>query len=183
MKNLLFFLMVSGIFAWNVQGQELHFGVKAGANFSSLKISSEFGGGSPDGATSFYVGGLADIGFSEKFHVQPEILYSMEGAKDADISYLNIPVMLKYYLIEGLNIQAGPQIGFLLDAEGGTDGLKSSNFGINFGAAYELAGGFFVDARYNLGLSNISDIEVDPGFSGDVSLKTKGFQLGVGYRF
>ena len=83
----------------------------------------------------------------------------------------------------GLNVQAGPQIGFLLDAEGGTDGLKSSNFGINFGAAYELAGGFFVDARYNLGLSDISDIEVDPIFSGDVSLKTKGFQLGVGYRF
>jgi opacity protein-like surface antigen len=183
MKKLLFFLMISGVFAWNVQSQDLHFGVKAGANFSNLKISSDFGGVSPDGATSFYVGGLADIGFSEKFHVQPEILYSMEGAKDADISYLNIPVMLKYYLIEGLNIQAGPQIGVLLDAEGGTDGLKSSNFGVNFGAAYELAGGFFVDARYNLGLSNIADVEVDPDFGGDFSLKTKGFQLGVGYRF
>ena len=183
MKNLLIILMVSGVFAWNVQGQELHFGVKAGANFSNLKISSDLGGVTPDGATSFYVGGLADIGFSEKFHVQPEILYSIEGAKDADISFLNIPVMLKYYIFGGLNVQAGPQIGFLLDAEGGTDGLKSSNFGINFGAAYELAGGFFVDARYNLGLSDISDIEVDPIFSGDVSLKTKGFQLGVGYRF
>jgi len=183
MKNLLIILMVSGVFAWNAQGQELHFGVKAGANFSNLKFSSDLGDVTPDGATSFYVGGLADIGFSEKFHVQPEILYSIEGAEDADISFLNIPVMLKYYIIGGLNIQAGPQIGFILDAEGGTDGLKSSNFGINFGAAYELAGGFFVDARYNLGLSDISDIEVDPIFSGDVSLKTKGFQLGVGYRF
>ena len=183
MKKLLFFLMISGVFVWNVQSQDLHFGVKAGANFSNLKISTDFGSASPDGATSFYVGALADIGFSEKFHVQPEILYSMEGAKDADISFLNIPVMLKYYILGGLNIQAGPQIGILLDAEGGTDGLKSSNFGVNFGAAYELAGGFFVDARYNLGLSNITDISGDPDILEDISLKTKGFQLGVGYRF
>ncbi|TFG78986.1 MAG: PorT family protein [Flavobacteriales bacterium] len=184
MKNLVFILLASCVFAWNVEGQELHFGVKAGANFSNLKVSSDFGGGSPDGATSFFVGGLADIGFSDKFHVQPEVLYSIEGAKDADVSYLNVPVMLKYYVIGGLNIQAGPQIGFLVDAEGGTDGLKSTNFGFNFGAAYELPGGFFVDARYNLGLSDILDSgNTDPGFSGDVSLKTKGFQLGVGYRF
>ncbi len=183
MKNLLTIIMVSGVFAFNVQGQELNFGVKAGANFSNVEISSDFGDISPDGATSFYVGGLVDIGFSEKFHIQPELLYSMEGAKDADVSFVNIPVMLKYYLLAGLNIQAGPQIGFLVDAEGGTDGLKSTNFGLNFGAAYELPGGFFVDARYNLGLSDIADAQVDPEFSGNLSLKTKGFQLGVGYRF
>ena len=88
--------------------------------------------------------------------------------------------MLKYYIVEGFNLQAGPQLGILVDAEGGTDGLKSSNFGINFGAAFEVIGGFFADARYNLGLSNIAD--EDPGF-GDFTLKTKGFQLGVGYRF
>lgn len=89
--------------------------------------------------------------------------------------------MLKYYIVDGFNVQAGPQIGFLVDAEGGdTDGLKSTNFVLNFGAAYELPAGFFVDARYNLGLSNIA--EEEPGFE-DISLKTKGFQLGVGYRF
>jgi opacity protein-like surface antigen len=179
MKNRVFILLASCVFAWNVQGQELHLGVKAGANFSNLKLSSDFGGLSPDGATSFFVGGLADIGLSDKLHVQPELLYSIEGAKDSDISYLNVPVMLKYYLIAGLNLQAGPQIGILVDAEGGTDGLKSTNFGFNFGAAYELPGGFFVDARYNLGLSDISD----PDFSNDFTVKTKGFQLGVGYRF
>ena len=183
MKKLLTIIMVSGVFAWNAQGQEVKFGVKAGANFSNVNVSSDFGNISPDGATSFYVGGLADIGLSEKFHVQPELQYSMEGAKDADVSFVNLPVMLKYYLIEGLNVQAGPQIGFLVDAEGGTDGFKSTNFGMNFGAAYELAGGFFVDARYNLGLTDIADIEVDPEFSGNVSLKTSSFQLGVGYRF
>jgi opacity protein-like surface antigen len=181
MKKNLFFLIAIGMFCTGIQAQGITFGVKAGANFSNLKISFDSeGGASPDGATSIFVGGLLDVGLTEKIHFQPEIQYSIEGAKDGDITYFNVPLMLKYYLIEGLNIQAGPQLGLLVDAEGGTDGLKSSNFALNFGAAYELVGGFFVDARYNLGLSNIA--EEDPGFA-DFKVNTKGFQLGVGYRF
>lgn len=183
MKKHILILAAFSLFAWNAQGQSASFGVKAGANFSNLKVSFDEGSASPDGATSFYAGAFVDLGISEKVHLQPEALYSIEGAKDADVTYLDIPVMFKYYLIEAFNIQAGPQFGILLDAEGGTDGLKTANVGVNFGAAYELPGGFFVDARYNLGLSNIADIENDPGFTEDVSLKTKNFQLGVGYRF
>lgn len=123
---------------------------------------------------------MVDVGISEKVHFKPALQYSIEGVKHADISYVNVPLMLKYYIVEGFNLQAGPQLGILVDAEGGTDGLKTSNFGINFGAAFEVIGGFFADTRHNLGLSNIAD--EDPGF-GDFTLKTKGFQLGVGYRF
>ena len=181
MKKLIISLVAVVAFVSNAQAQGITFGVKAGANFSNLKITFDSeGGASPDGATSVFVGGLLDVGLTEKVHFQPEIQYSIEGAKDGDITYFNVPLMLKYYLVEGLNIQAGPQIGILVDAEGGTDGLKSSNFALNFGAAYEVVGGFFVDARYNLGLSNIA--EDDPDF-GDFKVKTKGFQLGVGYRF
>lgn len=180
MKKILIFLVASVAFAISAQAQSIKFGVKAGANFSNLKISFDSEGASPDGATSIFVGGLVDFGLGDKIHFQPEIQYSIEGAKDGDITYFNVPLMLKYYLIEGFNIQAGPQFGLLVDAEGGTEGLKSSNFALNFGAAYEVAGGFFVDARYNLGLSNIA--EEEPGF-GDFTVKTKGFQLGVGYRF
>ncbi|NNJ89876.1 MAG: PorT family protein [Eudoraea sp.] len=180
MKKMIISLVAAVAFIGNAQAQGITFGVKAGANFSNLKISFDSEGASPDGATSIFVGGLLDVGLSDKVHFQPEIQYSIEGAKDGDVTYFNVPLMLKYYLIEGLNVQAGPQLGLLVDAEGGTEGLKSSNFALNFGAAYELVGGFFVDARYNLGLSNIA--EEDTGF-GDFSLKTKGFQLGVGYRF
>jgi hypothetical protein len=180
MRKSLIFLLAIGVFGFSANAQGVKFGVKAGANFSNLKISIDSEGASPDGATSVFIGGLVDIGISEKVHFQPELQYSIEGAKDADVSYFNVPLMLKYYLVQGFNIQAGPQMGILVDAEGGTDGLKSTNFGLNFGAAFEVAGGFFADARYNLGLSNIA--ETDPDF-GDISLKTKGFQLGVGYRF
>ncbi|EAR16494.1 MULTISPECIES: porin family protein [Robiginitalea] len=181
MKKLLIFCLVLGAFQLQAQDRDITFGVKAGANFSNLKLDFDGDGISPDGATSIFVGGYVDIGIAEKLNFQPELQYSIEGAKDASVSFINLPLMLKYYVVDGFNVQAGPQIGFLVDAEDGdTDGLKSTNFALNFGAAYELPAGFFVDARYNLGLSNIA--EEEPGFE-DISLKTKGFQLGVGYRF
>ncbi|GGD48911.1 porin family protein [Muriicola marianensis] len=180
MKKTLILLVALIAYGTNANAQNVTFGVKAGANFSNLKVVFDGEGASPDGATSLYVGGLVDVGISENFHFQPELLYSIEGAQDAEVSYVNVPLMVKYYLVEGFNIQAGPQIGILADAEGGTDGLKGTNFGLNFGAAFEVIGGFFADARYNLGVANIA--EDDPGFS-DAKLRTKGFQLGVGYRF
>ena len=152
--------------------QDIKFGVKAGANFSNLT-----GDADTDGITSFYVGGLADFTISEKFHVQPELLYSMEGGEDAEISYLRIPIMAKYYLMEGFNLQAGPVVGFKVGADDNIDEFTTStDFGLGLGAAYELASGLFFDARYNFGLSNISDVD---GF--DVG--TSAFQVGLGYRF
>ncbi len=180
MKKLVLISFLLLAFQIHAQDKAITFGIKAGANFSNLKLDTGAGGLTPDGATSIFIGALADIGVADKLHFQPELQYSIEGAKDADITYFNVPLMLKYYLIDGFNVQAGPQIGFVLDAEGGTDGLKSSNFALNIGAAYELPGGFFADARYNFGLSNIA--EEEPGFE-DFTLKTKGFQLGIGYRF
>lgn len=167
------------LIGFGANAQDIKLGVKAGANFSNIKVDTDFGGGSPDGATSFYIGGLVDFSVSEKFHVQPEVLYSIEGAKDLDFSYVNIPLMGKFYLVEGFNIQAGPQLGILVDAEGGTDGLKSTNLSLNVGAAYEMEAGLFFDARYNFGLSNI--LEEEEGFNSE--LNTKGFQVGLGYRF
>lgn len=100
--------------------------------------------------------------------------------------------MGKYYVTEGLSLQAGPQIGFLLSAKGKTeasamglsieeeedvkDEFKGLDFGLNFGAGYELENGLGFDVRYNLGLSNISDYDDANGGNGV-------FQITVGYAF
>jgi len=183
MKKLFFFSAVVLLMSITAKSQSITFGVKGGANFSNLKVDTDAGGGSPDGATSLYVGGLVDLGISEKFHIQPELLYSIEGADDLDISFINLPIMGKYYVTESLNVQFGPQIGFVVDAEGGTDDIKATNISLNFGAAYELPSGLFFDARYNLGVSDINDSDVEDFGVGDVELRTKGFQIGLGYRF
>lgn len=178
----------------SVSAQETRFGVKAGANLTTFTGDVE----DLDSKVGFHVGGFAEIKLTDKFAVQPEILFSTQGAKykepgyeeKTNLSYLNIPVMAKYYVAEKFSLEAGPQIGFLLsakakfdgDGESGDedikDGLKSIDFGVNFGAGYDFTENVSVGLRYNLGLSNISDAEV-----GDGKIKNSVFSLSVGYKF
>ncbi|KGO89520.1 porin family protein [Flavobacterium suncheonense] len=152
---------------------DVRFGPKAGVTFTNFT-----GDGDSDGKTGFFVGGFADISISEKFHIQPEVLYSSEGADKASIDYIRIPVMAKYYVAEGFNLQAGPNIGFKVATENDAvdESTKSTDFGLGLGAAYDLPMGLIIEARYNLGLANISDVS---GFDS----KNTGFQIGLGYKF
>jgi opacity protein-like surface antigen len=172
MKKII--LSIAAVFAFGAaNAQDMKFGVKGGY------INSNFTGDfDTDAKSSFYFGGLVDFTISEKFHIQPELLYSMEGADndEADLNFVRIPVMAKYYVAEGFNIQAGPQFGFVAGGGEVKEATKSFDLGLGFGAAYELSSGLFFDARYNLGMSNISDID-------GVDAKTSSFQLGLGYRF
>lgn len=157
----------------NAQSETVKFGVKAGANMTNFT-----GDVDSDGKTGFFVGGLVDLPIAANFHVQPELLYSSEGAEDANLDYLKVPIMAKYYIMEGLNLQAGPYLGFKIGGDDLTDEMTNSfDFGIAGGAGYELPIGLFFDARYNIGMSNIYD---GPG---DFDTKNVGVQFGVGYRF
>ncbi|WP_333599951.1 porin family protein [Flavobacterium sp.] len=153
---------------------DMKFGVKAGYT------NSTFTGDTPSGLKAnggFYIGGLVDFSVSETFHVQPELLYSIEGAKDNKLNYLRIPIMAKYYIMEGLNLQAGPELAFKAGGDDIKDQAKSLDYGLGIGAAYELESGLMFDARYNLGLANIDD----SGSGGNV--KNVSFNIGLGYRF
>lgn len=173
MKKLM--MAALAVFAFGeMSAQDLTFGVKGGVNFSNF-TGDDF---DADGTTGFYVGGLADISLTDEFHFQPEVLYSMEGAKDASLTYLRIPLMAKYYIADSFALLAGPSLGFKVGAEDDfiDEATKSMDFGLGIGAAYELENGFFFDARYNLGLSNISDVD-------EAELKNTNIQIGVGFRF
>ncbi|MDR7211350.1 porin family protein [Flavobacterium piscis] len=177
--------------------QEVKFGVKGGLNIAN------FGGDAEDtkSLVGFHVGGFAEIKLSDKFAIQPELLYSAQGAKEEyselgetvevtqNLGYLNIPVMAKYYVAKGFSLEAGPQIGFLLNAkfkaeyqgesedESNKDDFKSVDFGVNFGAGYDFTENLSVGLRYNLGLSNIYED------SGDYKLNNNVFSISVGYKF
>jgi opacity protein-like surface antigen len=183
--------------------QETKFGVKGGLNIAN------FGGDAEDTKSliGFHVGGFAEFKLSEKFAIQPELLYSAQGAKIEEsfedesfesklsLGYLNIPVMAKFYVAEGFSLEAGPQIGFLLSAkskweetfEGETvsgdtdvkDAYKSIDFGVNFGAGYNFTENLSAGVRYNLGLSNIAENEDGDDFK----LTNNVFSISIGYKF
>lgn len=195
---------VLGIMSVNAQNADieaLQLGVRAGYNMSNLNgdMADEFDSKSLSG---FHIGLFTEFPLAPRFSIQPEVIYSTQGAKfesafgDADLrtQYLNVPVLAKVYLADGFNIQAGPQIGFLTGAEWQIDGaddidvsddLKGTDFGLLFGAGYKLAQGVTIDARYNLGLSNIYDDEQGAfdNIDADNEWKNGVFQIGIGYQF
>ncbi|GAB2762173.1 hypothetical protein GCM10010465_03610 [Actinomadura fibrosa] len=162
------------------------FGIKAGLNVSNIHYNIE--GASPEGATGLYAGTFVDFTLSPKFHLQPEVMYSVEGIKDGSVTFVNVPVVLKWFFAENIQLHAGPQLGVVIDAEGGTNGLESTILSGVFGLGYEMPSGFQISTRFAMGATSIIDknFKVDSGMGYDlVGIKgwTRTFQLGLGYKF
>lgn len=166
---------------------QVNFGLKAGLNVSNAEYNVT--NASPEGRVGFYAGTFVDFELSEKFHVQPELLYSSEGIKDGSLDFLHLPVTVKWYFFEGISFHAGPQIGMVIDAEGGTAGLNDYSLSGVGGLGYEApGGGFMITARFTHGITSI----IDPDFAFDsgmgynisgIKAWTRALQFGLGYKF
>lgn len=165
---------------------EFSLGAKGGLNFAKVDFTSP--GTTYDNRTGYHFGAFGLFKFT-KIGIQPEIIFSEQGSKvknvntnnvEANFSYINIPVILKLYLVGGLNLQAGPQFGFLskadIDGSSVKDFVKSSDLSFALGAGWDLPFGLTLDLRYNLGLSDNND-----GFDGD-QLKNQVWQVSAGYK-
>ncbi|HIB36971.1 porin family protein [Mesonia sp.] len=179
-------------------------GVKGGVNFANLTGDDI---GDTKTRTSFNAGFVAEIPISERFSIQPEVLYSGQGFDieeidqnnefdtddnvEAQLDYIQIPLLAKIYLVKGLNIQAGPQIGFLINEEidyqptddAGdidTDVAEDIDFSLAAGVEYKFDGGFFLQGRYNYGFTNVFK---ESDLFGDPDIKNSVFQVGVGFMF
>src|ERR1700712_4760182 len=96
MKRIyLFTVMVIAGFV--VQAQNLQFGLKGGLNLSSIdnNTTANF-----SNRLGYHVGGLIHIPVSPQIAIQPEVVYSSEGAKytvsngaehTLQLNYINIP--------------------------------------------------------------------------------------------
>ena len=184
MKKILFTVFaVCIMFAASAQFKG---GLKAGANLANLTgdvtdTKMLFG---------FHVGAYGQFSLSDALTLQPEVLYYGAGAAydpdgDIKLNYLVVPVMFKYNLGESFNIQAGPQVGLLLSAEANPGGVdikdfvSGTDFSLNVGVGAGF-GKFSVDARYSLGLSNISDDGSNDEIKNAVIQISLGYQLFVG---
>lgn len=181
MKKVLLVIVLAILGFANVNAQEINFGIKGGLNFADITGDKT---GDMGTVTAFNFGIMSEIAITEKFSFQPELLYSGQGYSINDdtvaLSYLNIPLMGKYYLTKGLSLEAGPQVGFLISAKNDKTDVKNLfntlDFGVNFGLGYKLNNGLNFGARYNLGLT---DINKRDGFT----YKNSVLQLSIGYFF
>mgnify|MGYP001140984532 CR=1 FL=1 len=164
-------------------GQFSRFGVKAGLNMSNMTVE-----GNNDQNLKFglHAGVFNKIMILDKFAVQPELLYSSKGFKNnfdesliADgeakfnLSYIDLPVKLVYYLAEDFSFQFGPYVGYMLNANVDTDAevlnyfnidsqdeidrdrFNAIDFGLTGGLSFELAP-LVVGFNYNIGLTQVA---------------------------
>ena len=204
---LLIALTIFGLTQANAQ----NFGFKGGYNYSSFngEVAKD---NTLKGLSGFYVGALLELPLGDVLSLQPEVIYSRQGAaweqknilgefkKDLKLDYLNIPVMAKVNL-GPLFLQGGVQFGFLVGkpevsytrgAQRVTekvdkDAYASFDFGVGAGLGVNLSQHFFVEARYTHSLTNALDPNnnslKNAHISDDNNFKNAVLSLGLGVKF
>jgi hypothetical protein len=169
-------------------------GVKAGVNIAKLSGEDD-----DDEDTKSLVGAVGGLfvgkQINDTFGIRVEGLFSQKGVKNAEqavddfkykLTYIDVPVLLTLGPSSStdtrFNVFTGPQFSFKTKAEFEENGVdfdaddivKSSDLGWVLGVGMEK-GRVTADARYTLGLSNISEL------SGD-DIKNKVFSVMIGIK-
>jgi hypothetical protein len=106
-------------------------GLKAGLNVSDVHFNHSVMNDDVKFRNGLNVGVFGNYYLNDRFDVQAELLYSQQGYRNTipmtDLGgtvisdgfkslkhYLNIPVLIKFYPLKRLYLEAGPQVGFRL---------------------------------------------------------------------
>ena len=189
MKKLLLLTLI--ICHFLVAKAQIHFGIRAGYNLSSIISSGVLVIDTQQAKSGFNAGIFSSIPLCNHFSVQPEISYSEQGSKSNDslartsYNYLNVPVSIKYQHRSGIFLQTGPQIGSLLNSKYKSQTYsqdlksvsKSTDFSWVFVAGYKLSTmNLGIDVRYNYGLTNMTTYT-------DLTAKNSVLQIDLFYIF
>lgn len=174
------------------------FGAKAGVNINKIN-----GQAYKDGFNyNYLLGGFMQFNFSKTFGIQPEINFAQSSSeftnssstvyddlfldgsqKKAKLDYLKIPVLLNVNLgpSKRVKLQFGPQYGNILKQT--VDSLKT-NGNIFKTADWAAVGGLWIQlpfvnigARYEVGLTNLNDIDNQQKW------KSQAFTIFAGFTF
>jgi hypothetical protein len=198
---------------------KISYGIRAGVTnatmqgdaVESFKNILNFANGSvtTQSKTGIYGGGFVNIPVSETFSIEPGITYTQKGyemrgsigIKETDLisgrsqlnlGYVELPVLAKVNL-SGLQLFAGPQVGYLTNA---TLRTRAGALGFNFindrrdvknqfndidvsltgGVGYQFTNGFRVQAAYDHGLSRVNSGQ-------SVEAYNRAVKVGIGFRF
>ena len=187
MKKTIFVTVLLVAISMNMQAQLVKFGVKAGVNYANQNgsdITVNSTNYTTSAITSYHAGLIAEIKLVDSFAIQPELLYSTQGAtyKNAgeefrnELGYLSIPVLAKINLNKFVSLELGPQASFLLSERNNFD-VKDANtfdFAVVGGLGLNITKSLFIQGRYGLGLTDASK---------DAQVKNSVVQVSAGLKF
>ena len=193
-----FVLIAAAIVCMSASAQ-VQFGAKVGFDMTNFWGKDTEHGMKP----SYQAGLIMEYKFSNKFAIAPEVVFASQGGKfkaidvelfDYNISknvtfntnYINVPLMLKYYVSPAFSLDFGPQVGFNVYSKVSVEDVdkpldmkdvtNTVDFGLGLGGTYNLTDNAFVQARYTLGLTNVFDID-------DSHEKNGNIQIAFGMKF
>ena len=144
---------------------------------------------------NYQAGVVMEYKFSPKFAIAPEVVFAAQGGTCTldnptmslsqrevkyTTNYINVPVMLKYYLSPAFSIDLGPQVGFNVYSKSRhgdqKEYTKNIDFGIGLGGTYNLTDKAFIQTRYTIGLTKVFKFE-------NIEAKNGNIQLAFGMKF
>lgn len=156
---------------------KIDFGFRFGLSLSDLTTSSN----TLEPRPTFMLGVHAEYKFTPSWSIQPELIYARKGRFSRSprldsgprtenrllLDYVELPVLAKYYFNQGLSLEVGPYLSYLIKAEQenleNTTIQSSSVFqqvenvdaGLAIGATYITDWNFFVGMRITHGFINV----------------------------
>jgi opacity protein-like surface antigen len=170
-------------------------GVKAGINYATQYTESTASGVTFQSIIGVHGGGYVNYFLLDFFAVQAELMVSGKGSMwqnpfyDAkyDLTYIDLPLLIKFQPVPLFNVHAGTQLSYLLIASQKDYGTgQRTNVRGNFyqfdpsvvvGVEANLPKRINVTVRYILGLTTATT-----GAPYTEIWKNKSFQLSIGYR-
>ena len=193
MKKL---LLASAIALFGALDAQLHIGAKGGLSVTTLFAEYQGTKGVSDSKIAPYFGLTLQTSVNEKLKFQAEALYTVLGGKNSEngesadfkIPEFIIPVSLKYYSTEKFYLQGVLNFGFISNPKvsvnssiisgsgDASSAFKSLDMGLLLGAGFRVAPKLDLDARFNIGLNNISDMD-------GMVMRNNYWQVGLNYWF
>jgi len=179
MRNLILLPLL--VLSFACYSQSVGLGLKAGANISNFS-NADFGDLKSKALFSFHGGAYLNIGLGN-IYIQPELLVSTIGAKldsatgsdKLKLTYLSVPVMVKYKGASAVYFEIGPQFSFKLSEDLGNQSINNFAKDLDLSAAAGIGlqskAGLGIGARYLVGLSKVGDFDAgnfDPDFKNSV---------------
>ena len=184
-------LIVAGLFTISAQ-RKVYFTPKVGLNTTTITSTSG------DWTSGLNLGFGIEWLITPKIGIESGIYYSEYGAKNIDmpswnekqtveLSYIQVPVTAKYYLVKGFNVFVGPQISYKINgnAKPGYSAITyNKDFSVNglAGLGYQFAFGLTVSANYLLGFTSIAQ-PIYEANKNTYNCRNQAFQFNIGWRF
>ena len=136
MKKILLAVFILTLLSFDARAQELHLGAKLGLNLST--ITGDFTE-SNDPRLAYHFGVFTNIKISDKFSINPELLYlsigntyniNLDNFQSFDnptvnlnstlrsaerANFLAVPIIFRFDFTNRFGLDFGPQVGFLLN--------------------------------------------------------------------